>query len=92
VKSKNDSIPRVCAFCEHATYTPTTDEVAVIPPLLFQLKAEVLDEDSVCLACPHHKDITPDFSCRRFSFDPLKYRPKKAPQIAKLDEDALLID
>ena len=89
MKDKNESIAEICALCEHAVFTQTVTDS---PPLLFFLKADAFDEDSVRITCPHHREAAPDFSCRKFSFDPLKYRPKCAPKITLLDEDALLID
>ena len=91
MKKKNEEIGRVCALCEHAIIkSATLDEKT--PPLLFSLTCDVFDEDTVKISCPYHKNITPDFSCRRFLFDPLKYHPKKAPAVSKLDEESLLLD
>ena len=91
MKTKNERIVPICALCEHARITPKEDENTVAP-LLFSLTADPFDEECVSLACPYKKDAAPDHSCRRFRFDPLKYRPKAAPTLPSLDEDALLLD
>lgn len=90
MKKENERIVRACAFCVHARLTPSADTLT--PPLLFSLHADAFDEECVHLTCPYKKQATPEFSCRRFCFDPLKYRPKKAPPPPVLDEDALLLD
>ena len=91
MKAKNERIVPICAFCEHARIAPVENEKAV-PPLLFSLKADLYEEEHAVLTCPYKKEAAPDFSCRRFRFDPLKYRPKAAPAMPTLDEDALLLD
>lgn len=90
MKEKNERIATLCAFCEYAVLSPKGNEECI--PALFALKADAFDEDTVLLTCPYHEEAAPDFSCRKFSFDPLKYRPKKAPSITKLDEESLLLD
>lgn len=90
MKRKNDSIQPSCALCKHAVFLPS-ENAPNIPPLLLSLKANGMDED-ISISCPHKKDASPAYSCRRFSFDPLKYRPQKTPKISALDEDTLLID
>ena len=90
MKEKNERITALCAFCEHAILSPKNIDGGI--PALVTIKADVFDEDAILLTCPYHKEAAPDFSCRRFSFDPLKYRPKKAPSITTLDEESLLLD
>ena len=85
---KNEKILRICAYCKHACLTRA--EEPSLPPLL--LTANLFEDDSVTITCRGKKAVAPDFSCRRFCFDPLKYRPKKKPPILALDEDALLLD
>lgn len=91
MKNENERIVRTCAFCIYASLTPARPEEDT-PPLLFSLRADAFDEDTVTLTCPYKKQAAPDFSCRRFRFDPLKYRPKASPPLPTLDEDTLLLD
>lgn len=91
MKKKIDDISHICALCVHATITAVNAEHGT-PPLLFVLKSDPFDEAGVSLICPYHNNVAPSFSCRKFCFDPLKYRPQKAPAMQKLDEDMLLID
>ncbi len=88
MKSKNERAPRLCAYCIHATIVTEKEEKV---PLLATLKADP-QKDGTLLQCRYRKGISADFSCRRFSFDPLKYRPRIAPPPSGLDEDALLLD
>ena len=90
MKSKTEAITPSCALCAHATFLPS-DNAITVPPLRILLTADATEENMRIL-CPHQKDADPFFSCRRFSFDPLKYRPKKAPPLGSLDEDSLLLD
>ena len=89
MKNKSEAILSSCALCIHATLTPKVPDGAA--PLLFALKADAMSDD-VTLLCPYKKEADAAFHCRRFSFDPLKYKPKKAPSLGTLDEDALLLD
>lgn len=90
MKNKNESILPSCALCIYATLLPK-DEETEKPPLLFSLSADGMGGD-VQIQCPYHESAEPAFACRRFSFDPLKYRPTKAPRIAPLDTDTLFLD
>ena len=87
MKNNNEKIIKACAFCEHATFLLTTETV----PALSLLKTN-LSEENIQLTCPYKKNAAPDFVCRRFRFDPLKYRPHKMSVIPTLDEDALLLN
>ncbi len=88
---KNESIVSVCAYCTHARIEKAGLDDRT-PPLLFSLHADLSDHQKAKLTCPYKKKAAPDYTCRRFRFDPLKYKPKKAPPIPTLDEDALLWD
>ena len=90
MKRNNSAIHPSCALCKHATFRPTEGH-SPMPPLLFSLSANITDEE-ITINCPYKKNISPAFSCRRFCFDPLKYRPKKAPLLSPLDEDTLLLE
>ena len=90
MKHKNESISPSCALCAHALFK-ACDADAQKPPLLFFLTANCMDEEAQ-IVCPYQKNASPSFHCRRFTFDPLKYRPKVAPKLGTLDEDALLLD
>ena len=88
---QNQEIPRTCALCQNAVFSyPGADECT--PPLALFLNQDPADEERVQISCPYRKEASPFFSCRRFRFDPLKYRPKKAPPIQPLDESTLLFD
>ncbi|MBE6655396.1 MAG: hypothetical protein E7609_00800 [Ruminococcaceae bacterium] len=91
MKQKKPFIQPSCALCIHASLSPTED-TQKIPPLLLSLSHNVMNEGAGRILCPYKKTVSPSFSCRRFSFDPLKYRPKKAPVLGTLDEDSLLLD
>lgn len=90
MKPKNEAIPRSCALCVHASFQLTEGD-AETPPLLRFLKQDGMI-DEISLLCPYKKQASPAFSCRRFAFDPLKYRPKAPKALGSLDEDALLLD
>lgn len=88
---RNEEIPRICALCKNAVFSyPNAAEGT--PPLALFLTSDPTNEESVSISCPYRKEASYAFSCRRFHFDPLKYRPKVAPSIQALDEDALLLD
>ena len=89
MKKQSEVILPSCALCVHATLTPK--ETECVKPLLFALTADAMKDD-LQLLCPYNKEADPAFSCRRFSFDPLKYRPKQAPKLGTLDEEDLLLD
>ena len=90
MKHEND-VPRTCALCAHAvfSYSNATKDV---PPLALFLGEDATDDSSVSIRCPYKKEASAFFFCHRFRFDPLKYRPKKAPKLQELDEAALLLD
>ena len=90
MKKKSESIAPSCALCIHAKLIQHED-LSTTPPALLSLNSNGMDGETRIL-CPYHKNVDPGFSCRRFSFDPLKYRPRQAPKIGSLDEDALLLD
>ena len=87
MNKKNEKIVKACAFCKHAIFTFPEEK----SPALTFLKADFSDE-TISLHCPYKKNATPDFSCRRFCFDPLKYRPSKMLAIPTLDEETLILD
>ena len=87
---KNERIVRTCAFCKHACIA-LEGESHSSAPLIFRTEA-MQNGESVTLFCRGKKAVTPDHVCRRFCFDPLKYRPKRMPKISGLDEDSLLLD
>ena len=88
---RSEDLPRICALCKNAVFTyPSNDKDA--PPLALFLKSDPMDEERVLITCPYRKEVSCTSSCRRFRFDPLKYRPKKAPAIQALDAEALLLD
>ena len=86
VKEK-EPIPRVCAYCQNARVLATKKTEA--PPLLILLTDTLNGEDTVLL-CPYKKNPSPDYKCRRFRFDPLKYRPKQMPTPFLLSADDVL--
>ena len=87
----NEEIPRTCALCTHAVLS-YPESAPNAPPLALFLTEGTRDEERVKISCPYRKEACASYFCRRFRFDPLKYRPKKAPAIQALDEDALLLD
>ena len=88
---RQNEIPRTCALCKHVVFS-YPNAPADTPPLALFLTMDASDEESVLITCPYKKGASAFFSCRRFRFDPLKYRPKKAPPIQTLDTDSLLLD
>lgn len=90
MKKKSESILPSCALCIHAKLT-RNECLSQRPPALLSLNSDGMDGE-MQFFCPYHKNVDPGFSCRRFSFDPLKYRPRQAPKIGSLDKDALLLD
>lgn len=87
---KNERIVRTCAFCKHACIA-LEGELRSSVPLISRTEA-MQNGESVTLFCRGKKAVMPNHACRRFCFDPLKYRPKPKPQIVTLDEDSLLLD
>lgn len=90
MKKKSESILPSCALCIHAKLA-RNEGSSQEPPALLSLNSDGMDGETTIL-CQYHKKADPGFSCRRFAFDPLKYRPRQAPKIGSLDEDALLLD
>ena len=88
MKFKKEHIVPLCAYCIHATFVVGTNDE---PSLLTTLHAHP-QRDNTKIRCRYHKESSADFSCRRFSFDPLKYRPCIPPGTTQLDEDSLWID
>lgn len=89
MKKQSEAILPSCALCTHATLISKKTESE--KPLLFVLTADATNDD-IQLLCPYKNEVNAAFSCRRFSFDPLKYKPKQAPALGALDKDTLLLD
>ena len=89
MKSKAERPLHLCAHCTHASFGST--EMGEELSFSAALRADPQRDETV-LKCPYHKDISADFSCRRFCFDPLKYRPHTVPSPVLLDEEAVLLD
>ena len=81
MKKRHPSITPVCAFCQHAVLAQPPDA----PSFTF-----AFPEEEVAILCPYRKNITYGDSCRRFCFDPLKYKPKSPPLLLSLSEEDIL--
>ncbi|MBQ9736188.1 MAG: hypothetical protein IJV96_05335 [Clostridia bacterium] len=84
---EQDPITRACAYCQHARFTCNGANEA--PPLV-RLLDTAEDSEDTTVTCPYKKNVSPFDGCRRFRFDPVKYRPKPKPSPVSLSEDDIL--
>ena len=53
-------------------------------------KATLLDGGNQAL-CKHRGIVSPEYKCRKFSYDPLKRVPKAMPHIPQYEKEDLLL-
>lgn len=58
-----------------------------IEPRCEYCKHGSLSADGERILCPKKGVLTFDFSCKKFSYDPLKRKPQKGPKLPEFSQD-----
>ena len=54
--------------------------------------SETAEDESILMCCKKKKKVEPDMTCRKYSYDFLKRKPRIATSIPMLDPEALKLD
>lgn len=84
MKKLHPAVNPICLYCEHAKREREENT-----PLSFR---DVLptEEEPNTLLCRYRGQVSPESTCLRFSFDPIKYKPPKAIPLPSLSEEDVI--
>jgi hypothetical protein len=80
---RHPAITKICLYCEHAAFKQCGDA----PSYKNVIGSDELRE----IVCSYRGTVEPSHTCRRFSFDPLKYTPKKPRPLPTLSEEDVIV-
>lgn len=83
MRKRRSDITKICRYCEHASFKRREGDAPSYRDVIFP------NENSE-IACQYRGTVAPESTCLRFTFDPVKYTPKKTPPLPTLSEEDVI--